>query len=216
MSKLTAPLLSFGARGQIGKTLVVGSWKGQSYARSYVIPANPQTTGQQTTRNAFSFLQSVYKVAPTEITAAWELYAKGKILTARNAFTKFNLPDIRDQSDLDIFTMSPGALGGLPPASITVTGGTNQITVACTAPATLPTGWTIDSAILAILKDQDPQTGTDYVITAVEDASDPYSNAFTGLTPTDVYQGFAFLKWTRADGFTAYSPSLQDKATVTA
>jgi len=43
MSKLTGPLLSFGARGQIGKAMVTSTWKGVPYARQYVVPANPQT-----------------------------------------------------------------------------------------------------------------------------------------------------------------------------
>ncbi|MBA7535642.1 hypothetical protein ES705_27900 [subsurface metagenome] len=50
MAKLKAPLLSFGASGQIAKTLVYLPWKGLNCVRSYVIPANPKTTGQVTQR----------------------------------------------------------------------------------------------------------------------------------------------------------------------
>lgn len=50
MSKLTGPLLSLSANGQIGKTIVYGDWKGVKYARQYVVPANPNTGGQQTQR----------------------------------------------------------------------------------------------------------------------------------------------------------------------
>lgn len=50
MAKLKAPLLSFGARGQLAKALVFFPWKGIDCVRTYVIPANPQTTAQTTQR----------------------------------------------------------------------------------------------------------------------------------------------------------------------
>jgi hypothetical protein len=53
MAKLTAPLLSFGARGKLADTLVYFPWKGIAAVRSYVIPANPNTGPQQTQRGFF-------------------------------------------------------------------------------------------------------------------------------------------------------------------
>ena len=50
MAKLKAPLLSLGASGAIGKTMVFFGWKGLDVVREYVIPSNPQTTGQTTQR----------------------------------------------------------------------------------------------------------------------------------------------------------------------
>jgi len=40
VSKLKAPLLSLGASGQIGKSLVFFGWKGLDVVREYVIPSN--------------------------------------------------------------------------------------------------------------------------------------------------------------------------------
>lgn len=54
MAKLVAPLFSFSARGQLAKTLVYSGWKGIDDVRSYVVPANPQTAGQQTQRSYFT------------------------------------------------------------------------------------------------------------------------------------------------------------------
>ena len=51
MAILKAPLLSLGARQQIGKALVFFSWKGLDVVREYVIPANPRTSGQVTQRD---------------------------------------------------------------------------------------------------------------------------------------------------------------------
>ncbi|GAI66462.1 unnamed protein product [marine sediment metagenome] len=50
MAKLKAPLLSLGASGAIGKSIVFFGWKGLNVAREYVIPANPRTDPQTTQR----------------------------------------------------------------------------------------------------------------------------------------------------------------------
>ena len=215
MAKPTAPLLSFGASGQIAKTVVFGRWKGQPYARRYVIPANPQTAEQSLTRDTFSWLQSVFKVAPALVTAPWAAYASGKPLTDRNAFTKFNLPDLREAANINDMQFSPGALGGLPPATITVTPGNDQLTVACTAPAPLPVGWTVAAAVLGIIRQQEPGVGVFYDITAFEDVAAAYSNLFVGLVSAVDYRCFAFLRWTRPDGQSAFSPSITALGTTT-
>jgi len=50
VAKLKAPLLSLGASGAIGKSLVYFGWKGLDVVREYVIPANPKTSAQTTQR----------------------------------------------------------------------------------------------------------------------------------------------------------------------
>jgi hypothetical protein len=50
MAKLLGPLMSFDARGQLGKMLVYSGWKGIKTARTYVVPANPKAPGQVTQR----------------------------------------------------------------------------------------------------------------------------------------------------------------------
>ena len=49
--------------GQAGKAGVFAKWKGRQYRRKYVIPANPNTTMQQTIRGYF-----------TNVIAAWHTY----------------------------------------------------------------------------------------------------------------------------------------------
>lgn len=212
MAKPTAPLLSFGASGQIGKTMVYGSWRGRSYVRRHVVPANPQSAEQTITRNAFSFMQSVYKFAPALVTDVWTAAARGKALTARNAFTKASLGLIRGESDLDNLILSGGALGGPPPASATPTPGSGSISVAITAPAVLPSGWTIAKAVAAVIRDQDPDTGILFDITAGEDATSAYAVVLSGLA-AELYQVRAWLVWNRPDGSLAYSPELSTTST---
>lgn len=214
MAKLTAPILSFGARGQLAETLVFANWKGRPYARSYSIPSNPNSAEQQLTRNTFSWLQSVFKVMPPAVVAPWAAYAVGKPMTDRNAFTKFNNGPLREETDLASLVLSPGALGGLPPASMVATPGDDQITVTVTPPTGTPTGWSIVEAVAACIVDQDPQTETLYDVTAGTDATDPYSIVLSGLSEV-LYEVQCWLVWQRPDGKLAYSPSIRDTATPT-
>jgi Family of unknown function (DUF6266) len=50
MARLTGPLFSLSASGKIANTLVYADWKGVSYVRSKVTPANPNTAAQQVQR----------------------------------------------------------------------------------------------------------------------------------------------------------------------
>lgn len=50
MPVVTAPLFSFTARGALAKAIVYFPWKGLAAVRSYAVPANPNTTDQQTQR----------------------------------------------------------------------------------------------------------------------------------------------------------------------
>ena len=54
MAKLTAPLMSFTAAGQLAQSLVYFGWKGLNVVRKYVIPTNPKTTKQITQRGYLS------------------------------------------------------------------------------------------------------------------------------------------------------------------
>jgi len=212
MAKTTAPLLSFDAAGTIAKTAVYAKWKGRGYVRRYVTPSNPQTAEQSLTRNTFGFLQSVYKIAPALVTDSWDAYARGKVLTGRNAFGKFNISNLREEVDLDNITLSPGALGGLPPASMAITPGSGQLSVAVTVPTVVPAGWTIQAVVVAAIREQDPQTGVLYTITAGEDLSTPYTVVLTGLAAF-AHEVRAFIRWVRPDLQIAFSPDIAGTGT---
>lgn len=46
MAKVTGPLMSMSASGKIANSIVFAAWKGVNYVRQYVIPSNPQSSGQ--------------------------------------------------------------------------------------------------------------------------------------------------------------------------
>lgn len=216
MAKLTGPLLSFGASGQIGKTMVTADWKGIKYARQYSIPANPQTAEQTTTRDTFKTLQSLWLNAPTLFRAPWTANAVGRPYTDRNKLVAENLPVLRGELDLNNFIASPGALGGPPLDSMTAVAGGAGGEIDCTAtPPTPPTGWTLASVTFIAVPDQDPADPFVGPMVAISDASSAYTADFTGLTAGADYQLAAFPVWTRPDGKTAYGASLLDQATAT-
>jgi hypothetical protein len=51
MAKVNGPLMSMQASGAFASTMVFANRKGQNVVRQLVIPANPQSAGQETARN---------------------------------------------------------------------------------------------------------------------------------------------------------------------
>ena len=192
MAVVSAPLLSFTAKGQIAKTQVYATWKGRPYVRRLVYPANPRSTEQTKTRTAFAFLSNAWKTAPADFVAPWTQFAKGKVFTNRNAWLSKNISTLRDQTDLDGLVMSPGAAGGL---SITpdFTGGTGDITIDFTAPSPLPAGWTIVEAVGVAIADQNPHSGDAYQIYAGSDATASYQVVLSSLDAGDYWAAGWFV-----------------------
>lgn len=215
MAKTVAPLLSFDAGGQIAKAQVYATWRGIRYARRYVVPANPNTTAQQATRDPFKWLNGVWKYAPGVVTEAWDAYANGQPFTGRNGLIKINLPLLRGETDDDLLVFSPGAKSGLALAGISLTAGDGQIGVAVTLPS-LPTGWTVVQSAAVAIEEQDPNSGTAYDQYSDTADSTDWSLTITGLTNTTTYVVGAWLKFTKPDGTYAYGRSISDTATPSA
>lgn len=214
MAKPTAPLLSFGASGTVAKTAVFSKWKGRPYVRQHVIPGNPRSTEQTTTRTTFANAGAIWKASPSLFQAPWDLFAKGQVLTGRNAFMGRFVADLRGLANMDLMPFSPGAKGGLAPLTITLTPGANQIQVQTTNP-TAPTGWTLAAMVAACIADDDPETTTLFTMTAGSDAVTFNDVTLTGLTTAQLYVCGAWLQWTKPDGSTAYGASINDTATPT-
>lgn len=218
MSKVTAPLLGFGAAGQIGKTQVYSKWRGVPYARRYVVPANPNSTEQVKTRSAFNFINQVWKVLDVAVQAPWTAFAKGKPLTDRNAFIKSNLAALRGTIAVPVITLAgfvacPGVNAGLAAVSlVTADGGGHLITATLTAPA-LPTGWTIVAQHAIAILQQDAKTGTNYISHYATDAVTPFT-ASINVDVAGTFAVFSFFEYTKPDSTTAYSPSLYSEQIV--
>lgn len=215
MAVVTAPLLSFGASGQIGKTMVYASWKGRPYVRQLVTPTNPRTTSQVSTRNSFTFLSDVWKVSPAGFRSPWAAYAKNLVMTDRNAWIKLNLANLREGSDLEEIILSPGANGGLA-VPITATGGVGSIVIDIDPPSPLPSGWTIVQAVGAAILDQDPNDPSDVEVHVSTADASPYALTISGLVP-GLYQATGWFVFQRSPSLTdlAYGPGATQPVTVT-
>jgi len=212
MAKVTAPLLSFEGSGQIAKTQVYAKWKGVPYVRRHVIPANPNTTGQQTTRNTFSYLNSIWKFGSTVLQAPWTAYAKGKPLTNRNAFQKFNMLAIRGAANNDAFVSSPGANGGVIASSIaTADAGGQSATITLGVPA-VPSGWTITDSYAVLLEEGTDVTTDDP--TTYEGSTGDDSGVVTVAAKAGTFVATGFFEMTHPDGTVAYGKSLGSTVTL--
>lgn len=210
MSKTIAPLLSFSAGGQIGRTAVYATWKGIPYVRRYTVPANPRTTRQQVTRNIFRNLQHMWLISPGGLKAPFLANASGRPYTGNNKFTSINLEGVDTvvpPTDFLFFQASPGAKGGLPPAGLVAVGGALSIAATVTAPQ-VPDDWTIAAAQGVAFPDADPQVPFVGNIQFVEDNADPFVLNFVGLEAATDYIVSAWFQWNRPDGTLAYSTSL--------
>jgi len=213
MAKTTAPLLSFGAGGQIAKTAVYAKWRGRPYVRRHVVPANPQSTEQTKTRSLFTWLSAVWKNMGSLGIAPWNAYATGQAFLGRNAFIGQNVSAMRGEVDIQAMVFSPGAKGGLAPSSFSCAGGSGSLTGTVVTP-TPPTGWTIAAAVMVAIKDQNPQSGIIYNSFSGEDTSDPFTAPTIGSVPAGNYVIGCYLRWVKPDASLAYSVSLLDTATV--
>lgn len=208
MAKLTGPLLSFGARGAIGSTLVASSWKGIPYARQYVKPANPQTEAQMRVRKTFALLREMWKVAPTQVLNTWNAFALGRPFTGMNKFVGENVRVLQDQLLMDDFIGSPGAAGGFSPLTFTAVAGTDpgEVDWTMTAPAP-PAGWTLVSANVSGFMNQLPSDFFTGPYVAMTDAVAPYAGTLEGLTAGQDAVISGWLIWQKPDGNLAYSVS---------
>lgn len=213
MAKITAPFLALSASGTIAKTLTASKWRGRPYLRQRVVPANPNTVAQQSTRNTFRWSNDVWKRMGTISIAPWNRFADGQALTGRNSFQGNVVADNRGEVDLDKFNFSIGAKGGIPPIAAPLTAGVGEITVDFTEPVP-PTGWVLTAAQAAAITDQDPATGTLFTTTEGEDLVTPFQVVLTGLTVLTLYRVGAWLKWAKPDGSVAYSSAINANETT--
>lgn len=215
MAKTRAPLLSFGGSGQIGKTMVMSSWRGIKYAREYVIPSNPQTESQQFVRTTFALLREMWKLAPSELLATWNSFAQGRPFTGMNKLVGENIRVLNGEMDMSNFIGSPGSKGGLPPVdmALSVAGGAGEIAVDFTAPAA-PPGWTLTKSVAVAFPQQAPNGIFQTPLVQQFAVAGPWDLEFTGLE-AGTYVVSGWLVWTKPNNELAYSVSLTDTAVVT-
>lgn len=214
MAKTRAPLLSFGASGQIGKTAVYAKWRGVPYVRERVIPANPRTTAQTANRNRFAAMRELWKIAPSGAREPWDAYATGRPFTGMNAYVGENNRALVGESTMAEFIASPGAGGGFPAEAMDAStgAGSGVIDVAFTMPS-VPDGWSPTAAAAVAFLAFDPTDrvmGQMFLETA---EADPWELSFENLEPAEEYLIGGWVVWEKPNGRPAYSVGITDLVT---
>jgi len=216
MAKTSGPLLSLGATGSIADSITFGSWRGVSYARQKVTPANPRTAAQQANRTRFALLREMFKLAPAVLRAPWTAFASGRKFTDMNAFVGENNRVLNGALDFAGFLGSPGARGGLPPLSVSAAdGGDNtSVDVTVTAPDQIPDGWMIVGVAAVAFIDQDP-TGIFSGPLKADSVDAPATTVnLTGFAPADEVRVSGWVIYEKPNGTLAYSVGLTDVVTI--
>lgn len=218
MAKIRGPILSMSARGQIGRSQVYAGWRGVPYARQYVVPANPNTAAQQTTRNTFRSMDSQWKRLFALSQAPWDAASRGRPFVGRNLLMSRNIPVLRGQPDMLNWIGSPGNAGGLPPVAVTAAATANPGEISVDVEMDqVPTGWTVAAVVAHAFPDRDPALEpSDFVIedeNVTVTAPGVTNVLLTGATSAVLHIVAAWPRWTRPDGVTAYGPSQTTTAT---
>lgn len=206
------------ASGKFGGT-VHSNWKGVDVVRRFAKPSNPNSVGQQATRNAFRALTLVYLLMPAATKAAWTTWATGKPLIARNKLIGDNVPQVSGAASMANFRPTPGDSSTLPPVAYVPTGAAGHISSSMTVPS-VPTGWAITAAwACCIVNSFDPSadsnSATEATMHEASDASAPYAPDITGLS-AGTYYTWGFIEWLAPDGTTRYSaPAVGGSVVVT-
>lgn len=217
MAKLTGPLLSFGARGQLGKTMVMSKWRGVPYARQHVVPTNPRTTAQQIVRKTFALLREMWKVAPAQVLDTWNSFAQGRPFLGVNKWVGENVRVLNGEALMTNTILSPGSKGGPGPLTFAAIAGgaAGEIDVTFTIPVA-PNGWTLAKIVAAAFNDQDPADFFTGPFVAEEAAAPATTLTLTGLGAGESCIVGGWLVWTKPDGTLAYSVSSVVTATADA
>lgn len=80
MARVTLPLMSGSASGQIGNDIVFSHWKQTDYVRLYVAHNTSDTTAQQTVRSYFKSAVQAWQAETTTVQGYWNTYVKNKNL----------------------------------------------------------------------------------------------------------------------------------------
>jgi len=113
-----------GFSGKVGP-VVGGKWKDIDYMRGYVIPANPNTTGQQTVRLKFAKLVAyAQSVLATLLQVYWDPFYSN--MSGFNAFISNNYADLPVNNIMDdSATMAKGTLEPLASITSAIVAGTS-------------------------------------------------------------------------------------------
>lgn len=129
MARVTGPLHSDQASGQINGNMVFAKWKGRPYVRALVIPSNPKTAKQTGIRAMMKYLAQIWALGGPFTGGTWTAPALTDSVSAFNKFVGYNMR--RWRNFIGITLDYPATDATTPPAigTQTLTGAVGQITI---------------------------------------------------------------------------------------
>jgi len=130
MVKVLGPMMSFEASGTIGKIATFSKWKGRPYVRQRVVPSNPQSALQVSTRAILRFLSQAWIDIGSTPQGSWDDLAAAAQISPFNAYIGRNGSRFREfQSPSQTY---PAAETGTPAVATldSATGGPSYMDVA--------------------------------------------------------------------------------------
>ena len=185
-----------GFSGKVGP-VVGASWKGIQYMRSYVVPANPNSSGQQGQRTSFSVMVALARdVLSTLINTYWDPFVSG--MSGFNRFIQVNIGTLDVSDKLTITSkMALGTLEGV--GSITGTYNTGDGETIVTWDQTVYGNGALTDSVGLVVYDQTNDDLTVFTPAVTRDDESITVTARVGLTATAV---FAYLFFYRGTGET--------------
>jgi len=195
MARLTGPLASFGAVGQIGHTIALQRRNGRNIARAYQVSPDPRTPSQVEMREVMRWLTQAFRLQGLTVRTFWNTAAAGKPYTGANLFVRENIARMKSDTDLANLVLFNNLNHLWPPATFAFTPLSNGFRAEATPPA-LPPGSSIQTFRANWLHNKDPHLPYDNFTNSTNDNSAPYLINVGGLghgTAVYVSCGFAFL-----------------------
>jgi hypothetical protein len=142
MVKVDGPMLSFTASGTLADTVTFSTWKGRAYARTRVIPKNPQSASQTGIRQMMEFLTRQWTSISAANKASWEALADQEQVSPFNSYIGRNLSRWRNYRAPSQTPQAPenDTLPTLGTPTVTAVGRNIKVDIPITTPAD---GWGI-------------------------------------------------------------------------
>lgn len=132
MVKVLGPMMSFDASGTIGNIATFSKWKGRPYVRQRVVPANPKSVLQVSTRAMMKFLSQAWAGVGATPKGSWDTLAAATQISPFNAYIARNQMRYREfQAPSQTY---PAAETGTQPVAVltSAVGGPSYIDVTLT------------------------------------------------------------------------------------
>ena len=182
-----------GFSGKVGP-VVGAAWKGIQYMRAYVVPANPNSSGQQAQRAKMSAMVAMgRKVLSTLLNIYWDPFVSG--MSGFNKFISVNISTLNGSNHLVAASkLSVGTLEGVDTSGATYNTGDGETVI--TWDETVTGNGALTDSVGLVVYDAVDDNFQVFTPAVTRDDESITVTATTGLTPTSVFAYLFFYRGT--------------------